>query len=92
MPFAMTYWAEAVIPLEENFPTLRTDSFTSSSNDELLGKSLDLIEERREKTVIQLAYYHQKLKQGYDANVKLRPLAPGGLVLRKVTGVAKNPS
>ena len=91
-PFAMTYGAKAVISLEENFPTLRMSSFTQSSNDELLGKSLDLIEERREKTMIQLAYYHQKLKQGYDANVKLRPLAPGGLVLRKVMGVAKNPS
>ena len=89
-PFAMTYGAEAVIPLEVNFPTLRMSSFTQSSNDELLGESLDLIEERREKVVIQLAYYHQKLKQGYDANVKLRPLAPGDLVLRKVVGAAKN--
>ena len=88
----MTYGADAIIPLEANFPTMRTSSFTPSSNDELLGKSLDLIEERRKKAVIQLAYYHQKLKQGYDANVKLRPLAPGDLVLRKVIGVAKNPS
>ena len=39
-----------------------------------------------------MAYYHQKLKQGYDANVKLRPLAPRDLVLRKVVGVAKDPS
>ena len=88
----MTYGAEAVIPLETNFLTLRTNSFTPSGNDELLGESLDLIEERREKVMIQLAYYHQKLKQGYDANVKLRPLAPGDLVLRKVMGTAKNPS
>ena len=91
-PFAMTYGAKAVIPLEANFPTLRMNSFTPSDNDELLGESLDLIEERREKAMIQLAYYHQKLKQGYDVNVKLRPLAPGDLVLRKVVGVAKNPS
>ena len=67
-------------------------SFTPNSNDELLGKNLDLINERREKATIHLAYYHQKLKQGYDANVKLRPLAPGDLVLRKVVGAAKNPS
>ena len=88
----MIYGAEAIIPLKENFPTLKTSSFTPSSNDELLGKSLDLIEERREKAMIQLAYYHQKLKQGYDVNVKLRPLAPGDIVLRKVVGAAKNPS
>ena len=62
----MTYRAKAVIPLETSFPTLRTSTFTLSNNDELLGKSLDLIEKRREKTMIQLAYYHQKLKQGYD--------------------------
>ena len=88
----MTYGAEAMIPLEANFPTLRTNSFTPSDNDELLGESLDLIEERRERAMIHLAYYHQKLKQGYDANVKLRPLARGDLVLRKVVGAAKDPS
>ena len=88
----MTYGAKAVIPMEVNFLTLRTNSFTSSANDELLGESLDLIEERRERAMIHLAYYHQKLKQGYDVNVKLRPLAPGDLVLRKVVGAANDPS
>ena len=88
----MTYGAKAAIPLETNFPTMKTNSFTPSGKDELLGESLDLIEERREKAMIQLTYYHQKLKQGYDANMKLRPLAPGDLVLRKVVGAAKNPS
>ena len=88
----MTYGAEAVIPLEIGFPTLRTISFTSSNNDRLLGKSLDLIEEQKENVMVQLAYYQHKLKQGYDVNVKLRPLAPGDLVLRKVLGTAKNPT
>ena len=86
----MTYGAKAAIPLETNFPTMKTNSFTPSGKDELLGESLDLIEERREKAMIQLTYYHQKLKQGYDANMKLRPLAPEDLVLRKVVGAAKN--
>ena len=45
----MTYGVEAVIPLETGFPTLRTSSITLSNNDELLGKILDLIEERRRK-------------------------------------------
>ena len=56
-PFSMTYGAEVVIPLETGFPTLRTSSFTPSSNDELLEKSLDLTEERRESVMVQLAYY-----------------------------------
>ena len=91
-PFSMTYGAEAVIPLETGFPTLRTNTFTSDGNNGLLEKSLDLIEERRENAMVQLAYYQHKFKQGYDTNVRLRPLAPGDLVLRKVLGTTKNPA
>ena len=86
----MTYKAETIIPLETGFPTLRTRSFNPSNNNELVEKSLDFIEERRESAMVQLAYYQHKLKQGYDANMKLRPLASGDLVLRKVLGVVKN--
>ena len=88
----MTYGAEVVIPLENGFPTLRTSTFTSDGNDELLKKSLDLVEEWRENAMVQLAYYQHKLKQGYDTNVKLRPLAPRDLVLTKVLGSIKNPA
>ena len=88
----MTYNAEAVIPLEIDFPTLRTSSFNLSNNSELLENSLDFIEERRENAMVQLAYYQHKLKQGNNANVKLRPLVPGDLVLRKVLSTAKNPA
>ena len=88
----MTYGAEAVIHLETGFPTLRTSSFSPSDNNEYLKKNLDLIEEKRENAMVQLAYYQQKLKQGYDANIKLRPLTPGDLVLRRVVGTTKNPT
>ena len=91
-PFSMTYGAEAVIPLETGFPMLKTSSFSPSSNDKLLKRGLDLIKERRENVMVQLAYYQHKLKQGYDTKVKLKPLMPGDLVLRKVLGIAKNPA
>ena len=90
--FSITYGDEAIIPLETSFPTLRTSWFNSSNNNELLEKSLDLIEEKRENAMVQLAYYQHKLKQGYDANVKLRSLLLGDLVLRKVLGAVKNPT
>ena len=86
----MTYGAKAVIPLETGFPMLRTSTFSSDNNDGMLEKSLDLIEEQRESAMVQLAYYQHKLKQGYDSNVRLRPLAMGDLVLRKVLGTTKN--
>ena len=42
--------------------------------------------------MVQLEYYQQKLKQGYDSSVKLKPLALGDLVLRKVVDTTKNPA
>ena len=92
IPFSMTYGAEAVLAIENSFPTLKSNTFTPNNNDELLGRSLDLTEEKREKAMIHMAYYHQKLKQRYDVNVKLRPLSPADLVMRKILGSAKNPS
>ena len=91
-PFSIIYGAKAVIPLETGFPTLRTSSFNPSDNNEYLKKNLNLIEDKRENAMVQLAYYQQKLKQGYDANVKLRPLNPGDLVLQRVVGTTKNPA
>ena len=91
-PFSMNYGAKVVIPLETGFPTLKISSFSPSSNDNFLERGLNLIEKRRENAMVQLAYYQHKLKQGYDAKVKLRPLMPGDLVLRKVLGTAKNPA
>ena len=76
--------------MKTGFPTSRTSSFNPRDNDKQLTKSLDLIEEKKENAMVQLAYYQQKLKQSYDANVKLRPLTPRDLVLQKVVGAAKN--
>ena len=42
--------------------------------------------------MVQLAYYRHKLKQGYDVRLRLRPLEPRDLVLRKVLGMVKNPA
>ena len=91
-PFSMTYGAEIAILLKTRFPMLWTSLFAPDSNDNLLAKSLDLIEEWRENAMVQLAYYQQKLKHGYNSGVKLRPLALWDLVLRKVVGIAKNPA
>ena len=55
-PFSMSYGVEAVIPIETGFPTLRTQTFNPNDNDRLLERSLDLIEERNENAMVQLAY------------------------------------
>ena len=58
----MTYGVKAIIPLEIGFLTLKTSSFSLSSNNELLEKSLDLIDEKRENAMVQLVHYQHKLK------------------------------
>ena len=88
----MTYGAEVVIPLELGFPTLRTDQFNTEENNRLLLDNLDVAEEMREVAIVKIAHYEQRLKHGYDKGVRLRPLASGDLVLRKVVGIAKNPA
>ena len=90
--FSMTYGVEVVIPLESGFPTMKTSSFNPKDNDEHLARGLDLIEEKRENAMVQLAHYQQKLKRGYDAHARIKPLTPGDLVLRKVVGSARNPA
>ena len=54
-PFSLTYGAQVVIPLETGFPTTRTSSFNPKDNDEQLTRNLDLIEEKREDAMVQLA-------------------------------------
>ena len=91
-PFSMTYGVKVVIPLKLGFPTLRTNQFNVEENNRLLLDSLDVVEERREMATVKMTYYQQRLKQGYDKGVKLRPLTLRDLVLRKVVGTAKNPA
>ena len=55
-------WGRDCNSSRDQIPMLRTNFFTLSNNDGLLEKSLDLIEERRENVMVQLAYYQHKLK------------------------------
>ena len=59
IPFAMAYGTEAIILLEVGIPGIRTQGVENGTNDVLLARDLDLLEERREKATIQLAAYQQ---------------------------------
>ena len=47
---------------------------------------MDLIEENRDNTSVQLANYQRKLSQGYNKGVKSKEFIMGDLALRKVVG------
>ena len=80
--FSMTYGAEAVIPLETGFPTMRTNSFNPSNNDEYLKKNLDLIEEKRENAMVQIVGTVKNPSWG-----KLRPNWEGPYRITSEAGV-----
>ena len=83
-PFAMAYGMEAVIPLEAEMPTLKTTAIDAGLNEPMIGKDLDLLEERREAALIRLAIYQQQMSKGYNRKVRPHPFSIGELVLKKV--------
>nr|GEZ80562.1 reverse transcriptase domain-containing protein [Tanacetum cinerariifolium] len=65
--FSLTYGSEAVISAEIGMPTLRTAKVDMVKNNEALGISLDLLEEKREQAVIQEAMNKAKMEGYYNA-------------------------
>ncbi|XP_038713399.1 uncharacterized protein LOC120007270 [Tripterygium wilfordii] len=83
-PFSLVYGSEEVIPVEIGLPSARCQWISQSSNDELLEKNLDTIDELREEARIRTAIYQQKMAHHYNKNVRTRIFRVGDFVLRKV--------
>nr|GEU82496.1 reverse transcriptase domain-containing protein [Tanacetum cinerariifolium] len=81
-PFSLTYGAEAVIPAKIGMPTLRTTEVDTVKNNEALGISLDLLEEKREQDAIQEAMNKAKMEGYYNARVRSTNFRPGDFVYR----------
>nr|GEV15625.1 hypothetical protein [Tanacetum cinerariifolium] len=81
-PFLLTYGAEAMIPVEIGMPTLRTTEVDVIKNDEALGVSLDLLEEKREHEAIQEAKSKAKMEKYYNVRVRNTSFRLGDLVYR----------
>ena len=71
-PFFNDLWGRGCDSFGNWIPNTEDKFIPTDSNNSLLERSLDLVEERREKAMVQLAYYQQKLKQGYDSSMKDR--------------------
>ncbi|XP_028120271.1 uncharacterized protein LOC114317717 [Camellia sinensis] len=56
-PYSLTYGMKAIIPLEAGLPTLRSELFASTSNEEAIAQALDMAEGRREAALIKLVAY-----------------------------------
>nr|GEX40192.1 reverse transcriptase domain-containing protein [Tanacetum cinerariifolium] len=80
--FSLTYGMEAVIPVENGMPTLRTAEVDMVKNDETLEINLDLLEEKREHATIQEAKSKARMEKRYNARVHNTSFNPGNLVYR----------
>nr|GEX43440.1 reverse transcriptase domain-containing protein [Tanacetum cinerariifolium] len=78
--FSLTYGTEAVIPAEIGMPTLRTIEVDVNKNNEALGISLDLLEEKREQAAIQEVRSKARMEGYYNARVRSTSFRPGDLV------------
>ena len=90
-PFSLTFGSEAVLPVEIKVLSHRVQSYDQDRNHELLCNSLDLVDERREDSQLQLAHYQQKITRYFNIKVKKRAFSVGDLVLRRVFLAGKDP-
>ncbi|XP_020421432.1 uncharacterized protein LOC109949728 [Prunus persica] len=82
-PFSLAYGTEAIIPPHITVPSIGIEVGSIEQNSEQMRLNLDLLEGEREKAIVRVASYQQRLKSYYDKRAKIRQFQPGDLVLRK---------
>ncbi|XP_075095240.1 uncharacterized protein LOC142173533 [Nicotiana tabacum] len=83
-PFSLVYGAEALIPVEIGEPSTRYTHATRESNEEEMRVNLDLLEERRESTLIRMAAQKHMIERYYKRKANLRYFQIKDFVLKKV--------
>src|SRR5512135_3178911 len=81
-PFFLVYGAEAVLPSEVEFESLRFRNFSEERYGEDRVDDLNRLEEAREAALIQSARYLQGMRRYHYHNVRSRAFLVGDLVLR----------
>nr|ABA97712.1 retrotransposon protein, putative, Ty3-gypsy subclass [Oryza sativa Japonica Group] len=82
--FFLVYGAEAMLPSEVEFESLRFRNFSEERYGEDRVDNLNRLEEAREAALIQSARYLQGLRRYHNHNVRSRAFLFGDLVLRKI--------
>ncbi len=83
-PFFLVYGAEAMLPSEVEFESLRFRNFSEERYGEDWVDDINRLEEAREAALIQSARYLQGLRRYHNRNVRSRAFLVGDLVLRKI--------
>ena len=70
----------------------RSDNHDEGRNDEAIHLQLDLVDEVRATAEQRLARYQDRMAKHYNSRVRHKDFKVGDLVLRKVMGVARDPT
>jgi transposase InsO family protein len=81
-PFFLVYGAEAVVPTDLEYGSLRTKAYDDRSNQISREDSLDQLEEARDVALLHSARYQQFLRRFHAQRVWPRGFQVGDLVLR----------
>ena len=68
------------------------DNYDKSKNDEAIHLQLNLINEVRATAKQRLARYQDRMTKHYNSQVQHKDFQVGDLVLRKVMGIARDPT
>nr|GEZ07176.1 reverse transcriptase domain-containing protein [Tanacetum cinerariifolium] len=74
---------EAVIPAEIGIPTYRTLMIREEYNEEEMRLNLDLLQEKRETSVVREARYKTNMEQYYNKKVRSAGFRPGEFVFQR---------
>ncbi len=83
-PFFLVYGAEAKLPSEVEFQSLRFHNFSEECYGEDRVDDLNRLEEARKAALIQSAQYLQGMCRYHNRNVRSQAFLVGDLVLRKI--------
>jgi hypothetical protein len=82
-PFTLVYGDDAVLPPEIFLESARVAQFNEANQDEARELDSNLLEEKRNKALVDVQKYQESLKWYYNKSVVLRQLKIRDLVLKK---------
>ena len=91
-PFRLAYGSDAVIPTEVGLTSYKVENHDESRNDKAMLLQLNLVDKVRETAKQRLAQYQDLMTKHYNSRVRHRDFQVRDLILRKVTGVTRDPS
>ncbi|KAL0396596.1 UNVERIFIED_CONTAM: hypothetical protein Scaly_0108000 [Sesamum calycinum] len=83
-PYALVYGVEAVLPLEQQIPSLRIaiqEGLTEEENARIRLEELEALDEKRLEAQQRLECYQARLSRAFNKKVRLRSFQVGDLVL-----------